>query len=63
MNLQHERIAAICTKLKLERIAAEWPSLAQQAAHDKTSFAEFLERLLMIENGARLERQRQTPLS
>jgi DNA replication protein DnaC len=62
MNLQHERIAAICTKLKLERIAAEWPPLAQQAAHDEASFAEFLERLLTVENDARLERQRQTLL-
>jgi DNA replication protein DnaC len=62
MNLQHERIAAICTKLKLERIAAEWPPLAQQAARDEASFAEFLERLLTIENDARLERQRQTLL-
>jgi DNA replication protein DnaC len=62
MNLQHERIAAMCTKLKLERIAAEWPPLAQQAARDEASFADFLERLLTIENGARLERQRQTLL-
>jgi hypothetical protein len=30
MNLQHERIATLCTKLKLERVAAEWtpPALA-----------------------------------
>src|SRR5215210_5809162 len=62
MNLQHERIAAMCTKLKLERIAAEWPPLAQQAARDEASFAEFLERLLTMENDARLERQRQTLL-
>jgi DNA replication protein DnaC len=62
MNLQHERIAAMCTKLKLERIGAEWSPLAQQAAHDEASFAEFLERLLTMENDARLERQRQTLL-
>jgi len=62
MNLQHERIAAMCTKLKLERIGTEWPPLAQQAARDEASFAEFLERLLTIENDARLERQRQTLL-
>ena len=62
MNLQHERIAAMCTKLKLERIAAEWPPLAQQAARDEASFAEFLERLLKMDNDARLERQRQTLL-
>ena len=62
MNLQHERIAAMCAKLKLERIAAEWPPLAQQAARDEASFAEFLERLLTMENDARAERQRQTLL-
>ncbi|MDB5923509.1 MAG: istB-like binding family protein [Betaproteobacteria bacterium] len=62
MNLQHERIAALCTKLKLERIAPEWPPLAEQAARDEASFAEFLERLLTIEDEARAERQRQTLL-
>ena len=62
MNLQHERIAAMCTKLKLDRVAAEWPPLAQQAARDEASFADFLERLLTTENDARVERQRQTLL-
>ena len=62
MNLQHERIAAMCTKLKLDRVAAEWPPLAQQAARDEASFADFLERLLTMENDARVERQRQTLL-
>ena len=52
MNLQHERIAALCTKLKLERIATEWTPLAQEAARNEASFAEFLERLLMIESDA-----------
>ena len=47
MNLQHERIAALCAQLKLDRIAAEWPALAQDAARDEASFADFLERLLI----------------
>ncbi len=59
MNLQHERIATMCVKLKLERVATEWPPLAQEAARDESSYAEFLERLLRIENDARGERQRQ----
>ena len=59
MNLQHERIATLCTKLKLERVAAEWTPLAQEAARNETSYAEFLERLLKMENDARTERQRQ----
>ena len=32
MNLQHERIRALCQDLKLERVEAEWPHQAQQAA-------------------------------
>jgi hypothetical protein len=46
MNLQHERIATLCTKLKLERVATEWTPLSQEAARNETSYAEFLERLL-----------------
>lgn len=59
MNLQHERIATMCMKLKLERVAVEWTPLAQEAARNEASYAEFLERLLTIENDARGERQRQ----
>ncbi|MCO5101340.1 MAG: IS21-like element helper ATPase IstB, partial [Burkholderiaceae bacterium] len=62
MNLQHERIALMCAQLKLERIGADWPHLAQRAAEDQASFADFLERLLGAENEARSERQRQTLL-
>jgi DNA replication protein DnaC len=57
MNLQHERIATMCMKLKLERVATEWTPLAQEAARNEASYAEFLERLLTIENDARGERQ------
>lgn len=28
MNLQHERVRQLCTTLKLEKIAADWPGLA-----------------------------------
>lgn len=62
MNLQHERIALMCAQLKLERLGADWPHLAQQAAEEQASFADFLERLLGAENEARSERQRQTLL-
>jgi hypothetical protein len=60
MNLQHERITALCMKLTLERVAAEWAPLAQDAARSEASYAEFLERLLIMETDARRERQRQT---
>ena len=60
MNLQHERIANLCAELRLERIAAEYPALAQKAAEEEASFTEFLERLLAHEAGFRQERCRQT---
>lgn len=41
MNLAHERIRALCLDLKLERIEAEWPHQAQQAAGQDASFADF----------------------
>lgn len=62
MNLQHARIAEFCTSLKLDRIAMDWPHLAQQAAADEVSFADFLEKLLTAEIDARGERTRQTLL-
>lgn len=34
MNLQHERIGALCAQLKLERIGVEWPGVAERAARD-----------------------------
>ena len=62
MNLQHARITELCQSLKLERIGAEWPHLAQQAAAAEQSFGEFLERLLTLEGDARAERTRTTLL-
>lgn len=62
MNLQHERIAALCSSLNLQRIAVDWPALADDAARSETSFADFVERLLKSEIEARGERQRHTLL-
>jgi len=62
MSLQHDRIDALCHGLKLEHMAAEWPALAQRAASDESSYADFLERLLVTEHDARGERTRQTLL-
>jgi DNA replication protein DnaC len=59
MNLQHERIVQLCAELRLERIGAEYPALAQQAADTESSFADFLERLLGQESSFRQERSRQ----
>src|SRR5437763_6563864 len=54
--------AALCTDLKLHRIAADWPAIAQQAARHEASFGDFVERLLKSEMEARGERQRHTLL-
>jgi DNA replication protein DnaC len=62
MNLQHDRIEALCQELKLERIGTDWPHLAQQAANDKAGFADFLEQVLNTERETRAERSRQTLL-
>lgn len=58
MNLQHERIALLCAGLKLDRIASEWPAVAQWAASQEGSHGDFLEKVLSVENEARIERQR-----
>lgn len=58
MSLQHDRIAELCEQLKLARLATDWPALAQDAARDGASFADFLEKVLVSENLARDERKR-----
>lgn len=61
MNLQHERITALCRELKLG-VEAEWPAIAQDAARTEASFADFLERLLAREQARRQERKCSTLL-
>src|SRR5690606_15601139 len=58
VNLQHNRIEQLCDVLKLDRISSEWPAIAQQCARDEATHSDFLERLLCMENDARIERQR-----
>ena len=62
MNLQHDRIAALCAELKLYRISGDWAAIAQDAARSEVTFGDFVERLLSTEAQARGERQRQTLL-
>ena len=62
MSLQHDRIAELCEQLKLTRLNTEWPALAQDAARDEASFADFLEKVLAGELGARDERRANTLL-
>lgn len=60
MNQQHDRIVALCEQLKLDRLSGEWPALAQDAANQEASFADFLEAVLNTERGIRDERKRVT---
>jgi len=59
VNLQSEHIGQLCRQLKLERVLAEYPALAQGAVRDKASFTDFLERVLKAESDFRTERTRQ----
>ncbi|USS95202.1 ATP-binding protein [Serratia symbiotica] len=61
-TLQHQRIAELCEQFRLERIAAEWPPLAQKTIDDTASLGDFLEQLLKLEADSRDERRRQTLL-
>ena len=58
MNLQHERIAALCEQLSLSSVATHYPALAQQAATQDNSFTDFLEAVLKTESGTRQIRSR-----
>jgi hypothetical protein len=35
MNLQHQRIEALCAQMKFARLHAEWPAIAQHAASEQ----------------------------
>lgn len=59
MELQHQRIHALCDQLKLEALAEVYPQLASKAVSDQLSFADFLESLLKTEVTARSSRSRQ----
>ncbi|MCZ4317341.1 IS21-like element helper ATPase IstB [Comamonadaceae bacterium G21597-S1] len=62
MNLQHDRIANMCEQFKFNRLASQWPALAQEAARTEASFADFLEQVLASEIVARDERRNTTLL-
>ena len=42
MTLQHDRISGLCDSLKLSGIGTHWGALAQAAARNEESFADFL---------------------
>lgn len=60
MNLQHERITALCDALKLPFVAQGYGAAAQQAAKDEVAYSDFLEALLREEMAGRTVRKQST---
>lgn len=60
MNLQHERIAALCDELRLAAVAERYPELATAAVDNDQSYADFLEGVLAAERATRQGRTRST---
>ncbi|WP_181346924.1 ATP-binding protein [Thalassobacillus sp. CUG 92003] len=55
-------IDTYCESLKLSTIQLEWRNLIEEASKDNIPYHVFLERLLEVENQARIERSRETLL-
>ena len=53
MNLQHERMLALCESLNLPFVAEAYPLAAQDAARAETAYSDFLEALLRAEAAGR----------
>jgi hypothetical protein len=49
MNLQYERLQSLCQSLKLPAMGDSYSDIAQMAAKEDLSYADFLERLLRVE--------------
>jgi DNA replication protein DnaC len=62
MNLQMQRIEQALDLLKLNTLATEWSAIADRAAAQQSTLAEFLDQLLRVELNARLSRTRETLL-
>jgi DNA replication protein DnaC len=62
VNLQMQRIQHALESLKLQAIATEWSAIADRAAAQQSTLAEFLEQLLQVEVNARMARTRETLL-
>ena len=57
MNLQHERIGALCERVNLPFVAQAAGALAQKAAREEMAYSDFLEALLSEEAAGRKVRQ------
>lgn len=58
MNLQNERIEAICENLHLMSVAQNYSDIAQIATKEESSYASFLEKVLQAEVSLRQSRSR-----
>jgi DNA replication protein DnaC len=59
MSLLQEQIVQWCERLKLTRIAIDWPGIAEDAIKRQVSLGQFLERTLAVECEARDRRSRE----
>ncbi len=57
MNLQHERMLALCDSLNLPFIAQSYVAAAQEAAGQESAYSDFLEGLLQAETAGRQVRK------
>ena len=58
MNLQHERLEAMCTQLGLVGLFHAYDALAQEAVTQSQSYPDYLEKCLQSEQQARAQRSR-----
>lgn len=58
MNLQYERLQSLCQQLRLTAVSQAYLEIAQKAAEDGHSHADFLEQLLTVEVKERQSRTR-----
>ena len=54
MNLQRERMLALCKSLNLPFVAQSYANAAQEGARQDTAYSDFLEQLLKTEASGRL---------
>nr|ELR5108839.1 IS21-like element helper ATPase IstB [Providencia rettgeri] len=62
MNLQSERIADACRQLGLYALPESWPRIAEKHLEQEGSYADFIEKLLIEEINAKMQRTKATLL-
>lgn len=58
MSIQHERIQELCNKLNLVAMGLQYDTLAQTAAKDKSTYTDYLEKMLALEVNEKHSRSR-----